>query len=160
MGSQVSVSVAKVTDTSGQLTPHCCRYQVKMISSKWQARLCHRKCRWLLSRWLFDYLDRSRSRPETSHVGKPQHVSPSSPLACHTGAVCPPKMRPESPQWAGTGAGKTLLSGQEMWKPHLWWETPLRRDAKARRGWEVPASLLVTRMGISASILTMRSRFT
>lgn len=131
-----------------------------MISSKWQARLCNHKCRWVLSRWLFDYLDKSRSRPETSHVEKLQHVLPSSPLACHAGAVCPPEMEPEGLRGVRDGAGRTLLSRQEMWKPPPWWETPSRRDARARRDCEVPDCLLVTRVGISASILAMRSRFT
>ena len=114
----------------------------------------------MLSRWLFDCLDKSRSHPETSHVEELQHVSPSSPLACHAGAVCPPEMGPEGLWGVRDGAGEALLSRQEMWKPPLWWETPSRRDARARRDWEVPACLLVARAGISASILTMKSRFT
>jgi len=58
------------------------------------------------------------------------------------------------------GAGEALLTGEEMWKPPQWWETPSRRDARARRGWEVPACLLVARAGIFASVLTVKSRFT
>lgn len=121
--------------------------------------MCHQKRTWVLSRWLFDCLDNSRSCPENSHVKKLQHVSPSSPLARHTGAVCPPEMGPEGLQGVRDGAGQTLLRGREMWKTPLWWETPRRRDARARRDWELPVCLLVTRVGISASVPTTRSGF-
>lgn len=155
MGPQVFV--AKVTYN---ISPHCCRCKVK-TSSKWRLDCAIRSADGCSADGCLIVLIKADHSLKPSCRGTPACIA-FLPFCLSRRSILPLWNAARGPSEGQDWAGEALLSGQEVWKlpVFLWWETPSRRDVRARRDWEVPAYLLVARAGISASVLTVRSRFT